>query len=1099
MDNFSELVAAYGIAAKNTLNGPGEPEAALSRPVASLLENFGEQILHRTVVLHEEVREDSGNVRPDYAVRVDKLISGHIELKRPGTSLDPTTYGKTTHNGQQWKLLRNLPNLLHTNGLEWRLWRYGELVGSPVHLDAASLVTHKGRLTAPPAFETMLTSFLGWGPTPITSITRLVDTIAPLAALLREEVLESLKANRRHAKAGDRPEWLYPFIGLKRDWRASLYPHATDEQFADGFAQTVVFALVIALSEGISFTTTDFRDIATGIQSQHSLLGRSLDLLTEHLTDSTVGLVIETITRTLSATQWDKISGGNQDVYLHLYEHFLEAYDPELRKQSGSYYTPADVVKGMTRLADQALKAHMGIPDGLSSPEVAVIDPAMGTGTYPLSVIQHVAEAAAPYGKGAVADEVTSAAERLYGIELQSGPFSVAELRLSQAIREYGGVLPNDGLHLFVADTLEDPTKGSDRQLSYTLQLIAKQREQANKVKLETPIQVCIGNPPYKDKAEGLGGWIEQGYAAESKTPLDDFRSPGNGKYEYVLKNLYVYFWRWAMWKVFESIKDSPDGVVCFITATGYLNGPGFRGMREWIRRNTSHGWIINLTPEGKRPPAKTAVFNIETEVAIALFVRKQNNDLDTPANIKYTELHGTREQKFEVLGNLDLDDERFEDTGTGWKDGFVPAVGAQWASYPALNDLYCWIAPGVKPNRTWVYAPSLEVLQQRWDELTQETNIGRKRELFKETDTATLEKTKRPLPSKDAEQDTWVPFDEVKWPSTPAIIELYYRSFDRQYLIADSRLLDRSRPTLWAGRSDSQIFLIEQHAHYPKAGPGVMFSHLITDMDTFNNRGGRTLPTFQPDGSPNVAPGLLEALSAALDRTVTATDLSAYVAGVSAHPEYVDMFSEPLHYSGNHVPITADAALWDVAVEIGYSIIWLHTYGHRGQPMSGISRIMDAPQEGYTLPSYDEAVGAAMPEEATYDEATHTIHLGAGRWSNVAPEVWGYTVGGVQVIDSWVGYRRKKPKGRKSSSLNEIITTSWPTEWSRQFSELLAVLTHLVHLEKKQSDLLHAVVKGELLSRERLETDGVRWPDGEGDRVPKFSLEGGDGFFIRQ
>lgn len=1093
MTDFSELVAAFGLDTKNTLNGPGEPEAALSRPVAALLENFGELVLNRTVVLHEEVREDCGNVRPDYGVRVDKLISGHIELKRPGTSLDPTTYGKTTHNGKQWKRLRNLPNLLHTNGLEWRLWRYGELVGSPVHLDAASLATHKGRLTAPPEFETMLTSFLGWGPTPITSITRLVDTIAPLAALLREEVLESLKANRRHAKATGRPEAHYPFIGLKRDWRASLYPHATDEQFADGFAQTVVFALVVALSEGISFTTASLRDIATGIQSQHSLLGRSLDLLTEHLTDSTVGLVVETITRTLSATQWAKISGGNQDVYLHLYEHFLEAYDPELRKQSGSYYTPADVVTGMTRLADQALKTHMGILEGLASRDVAVIDPAMGTGTYPLSVIQHVAETAAPYGKGAVADEVTSVAERLYGIELQSGPFSVAELRLSQAIREYGGSLPDDGMHLFVADTLEDPTKGSDRQLSYTLQMIAQQREQANKVKLETPIQVCIGNPPYDDKAQGRGGWIEQGYAAETKAPLDDFRSPGNGRYEYVLKNLYVYFWRWAMWKVFESIKDSPDGVVCFITATGYLNGPGFRGMREWIRRNTSYGWIINLTPEGKRPPAKTAVFNIETEVAIALFVRKQNNDLGTPANIKYTELHGTREQKFEVLGDLGLDDERFEDTGTDWQDGFVPAAGAQWGSYPALNDLYCWTAPGVKPNKKWVYSPDRGVLQQRWDELTQETDIDRKRELFKETRDTTLEKTKRPLPSKDAEQDTRTPFIEVDWPSTPAIVEVNYRSFDRQYLIADNRLLHMPSPTLWAGRSDDQIFLVEQHAHYPKSGPGVMFSHLITDMDTFNNRGGRTLPTFHPDGSPNVAPGLLEALSVAFDQAVTATDLSAYVAGISAHPDYVDMFSEPLHFSGNHVPITADAALWDAAVEVGYNIIWLHTYGHRGKPMPEVSRIMDAPPKGYTLPSYDEAVGANMPEKATYDEATRTIHLGDGRWSNVAPEVWGYTVGGVQVIDSWVGYRRKNPKGRKSSPLDEIITTSWPTEWSRQFSELLAVLTHLVHLEGKQCDLLHEVVKGDLLSRDQLETQGVQWPAESRDRKPKHSLRQDD------
>ena len=249
--------------------------------------------------------------------------------------------------------------------------------------------------------------------------------IAPLAALLREEVLESLQANRRNAKATGREENSYPFIGLKRDWRASLYPNATDEEFADGFAQTVVFALVIALSDGMDFNNIQLRDIAEGLQSKHSLLGRSLDLLTEHIKSSTVGLVLETIIRTLSATDWHVISGGNQDVYLYLYEHFLDKYNPALKKKSGSYYTPAKVVMAMTRLTDQALKKYLSIPEGLSADSVAVIDPAMGTGTYGLSIIQHVAAQAEKYGPGAVADAVTSVANRLYGIELQSGPFSV--------------------------------------------------------------------------------------------------------------------------------------------------------------------------------------------------------------------------------------------------------------------------------------------------------------------------------------------------------------------------------------------------------------------------------------------------------------------------------------------------------------------------------------------------------------------------------------------------------------------------------------------------------------------------------------------------
>ena len=368
----------------------------------------------------------------------------------------------------------------------------------------------------------------------------------------------------------------------------------------------------------------------------------------------------------------------------------------------------------MVKLTDEALKKYLNIPDGLASDSVAVIDPAMGTGTYPLSVLRHVAKEKQPYGQGAVSDAITSAATRLYGIELQSGPYSVAELRLNQAIRDYGGQIPDGGLNTFVADTLEDPHSGTDRQLSYTLQMIAQQRQQANKVKLETPIQVCIGNPPYDDKAKGRGGWIEAGNTQTGVVPMNDFNFPGNGRQEHKLKNMYVFFWRWAMWKVFESVANSTSGVVCFITATGYLNGPGFKGMRKWIRKNTSKGWIINLTPEGKRPPAHTAVFNIETPVSIALFVRDTANDSGVPAEIKYTELHGLREDKFAALDAMSLDDDVFVNAGSEWTDGFVPESTATWASFPALNDLFPWSAPGIKPNKTWVYNDGMTSFKKR-------------------------------------------------------------------------------------------------------------------------------------------------------------------------------------------------------------------------------------------------------------------------------------------------------------------------------------------------------------------------------------------------
>src|SRR5699024_7728302 len=261
--------------------------------------------------------------------------------------------------------------------------------------------------------------------------------------------------------------------------------------------------------------------------------------------------------------------------------------------------------------------------------------------------------------------------------------------------------------------------------------------------------------------------------------------------------------------------------VVCFITPTGYLNGPGFKGMREWIRKNTSKGWIIDLTPEGKKPPKKNAIFDIETPVGISLFIRNKENDDTEPAEIKYIDVHGTREEKFSVLSALDLDGDGFLDTGDNWSDGFTPKAGELWNMYPALNDIYPWFALGIDPSRSWVYAPDQDVLEQRWDELIQEDNIERKRELFKETSSTKIDASKTPLIGLDTEQDTRKPITDVAWPSKPAIVEVEYRSFDRQYIIADNRLLHRASPDLWAARSQEQVFLVEFHSRHPKSGPG--------------------------------------------------------------------------------------------------------------------------------------------------------------------------------------------------------------------------------------------------------------------------------------
>ena len=111
-----------------------------------------------------------------------------------------------------------------------------------------------------------------------------------------------------------------------------------------------------------------------------------------------------------------------------LYEQFLEVYDNALRKRTGSYYTPPEVVSAMVNLVDEALRGPLlERAAGLTAADVVVADPAVGTGTFLLGVLRRIAETVtADQGAGAVRGAIEAAAKRIIGFEMQFGPFAVA-------------------------------------------------------------------------------------------------------------------------------------------------------------------------------------------------------------------------------------------------------------------------------------------------------------------------------------------------------------------------------------------------------------------------------------------------------------------------------------------------------------------------------------------------------------------------------------------------------------------------------------------------------------------------------------------------
>lgn len=615
---------------------------------------------------------------------------------------------------------------------------------------------------------------------------------------------------------------------------------------------------------------------------------------------------------------------------------------------------------------------------------------------------------------------------------------------------------------------------------------IERSRRGANQVKREEPVMVVIGNPPYADKAGGTAPWVEKSGAGKDAPGLKAFRKAGNGRREYVLSNKYVYFWRWATWKVFDAHPGHPSGVVAFVCSAGFLAGPGFAGMREYLRRTADEGWIVDLTPEGHQPPVNTRFFRENQQpICVAVFIRRGSPDPEIPARVHRTFVEGSVNDKADALTGLTIKDARWQQCVTDWDAPFDLGESETWTSMPSLTDLMPWAVPGVKPNRTWVYAPEPETLRERWAKLIQAPRTE-KPALLKETGDTEVETEKAQTPGMAERVGTL----GAETGPCPSLRRVAHRSFDRKWVIPDARLHDRPRPPLWYTHSDEQIFVVEQHAHPVTAGPALVFSSLIPDMHFHSGRGGRVLPVYRDARatSPNVSPGLLDHLSRMLKYVVTAEDLVAYLAAVTSHPGFTCRFAGELKQPGVRIPLTASPALWHEAVNLGQEVLWLHTYGERfanpdaGRPAGTPRMESDRPTVQLGIPDTPDR----MPERIRYDEPKRALHVGDGVIAPVSPEVMTFEVSGMPIVKHWFGYRKKAPVGTRSSPLNDIIATTWTPAMTTELLDLLNVLGRCVALAPKQDTLLTTILDRPLITVHDLVSTGILPVPNSAKKAPK-------------
>lgn len=1077
LDQVTLAVSRFGAAVTAALQaGVGQREASLTSPVEKLLTELA-AALGLPLAIYREAAEPDLNIRPDLAVYVAGAPVGAVELKAPDKGVPGVPRWGGKKNREQWEGLKALPNVLYSDGNTWAVYHFGERAGNIVTLEG-SLDTAGSRLRPKDeSFAALLQAFLYWKPSPPRDLKTLIRHSAGLCHLLRDEIAAALRLERGGAMGE-------LFTDHLTDWQEWLFPDLDDAEFADAYAQTVTFGLLLARREGVIFEGLEIPDIGEKLASRNLLVGRALFILTARpdrgKSIEQRSIILQTMRHVIGAADWTKWPA--KGTYHWLYEVFLDTYDPVRRRQMGVYYTPSEVTDFMVRFVDEVLREKLHIDAGLADESVMVLDPAMGTGTFLQSVIDRVAGIVENDG-GDVPATLRALLNRLVGFERQIGPYAVAELKLEQALEAHQANATDDDFRLYVADTLDDPNKVPLPARGRLYAPLAASRRAANQVKTKEDVMVVIGNPPYRARAMRQGKWILD-KEGRQRSLLDDFKETDHGKYEFKLHDLAVYFWRWSLWKAFESTSDA-RGVVAFITTSAYLDGPGFAGMRRYLREHTDFGWVIDLSPEGHRSPVRTRIFpGVPHPVCIGVFARGTGAKDKEPSAMSYLAVSGDQKDKFLALNRIGVN-------APGWSACARPATASlrsakvqSWLQYPAIDDLLPCTSLGVTCNRAWVRAPEADVLTRRWQRLIH-ADPEEKRALLKESRDRTIDKVISPFLG----EQPALPLRRETTPS-PRIERIGFRSFDRQYLIADQRVVDFLRPDLWRLRGENQTFLVTQLREPLTSGPAVVFSAEVPDTHYFNGRGGRVIPLYRNihELIPNIAPGLLSLLRERLKTSIADDDLLAYVAGVCAHSDYTQRFRGELTQPGVRVPLTASPLLWEEAVEIGRHVIWLHTFGERfadasrGRPRR---KLPGRPGVLQPIPGRPEQ----LPSKMEYRPFDNCLALGwdeFGRIGPVTPAAAEYQISGMRIISHWFDYRKRNPAGRHGASdLDTENLRRWTNRMTEELRDLVAVLEGCVSLEQRQADLLGRVVRGPIISTAELTQARVVPPPDALRRLP--------------
>jgi len=934
---------------------------------------------------------------PDFRIGKNGEIVGYIEAKSPDTNL------REIEDSEQLKRYRNsLPNLILTNFLEFRLYRYGNSIDN---VEVGRQFTLQ-RVKYPPVpekldlFYELLQKFFSFSTPKIQKSSDLSVELAKrtrfLEHILQEELSRENKEVTRYYKA----------------FREELIETLTKERFADLYAQTITYGLFAARMK-----------VQNGFKRETAwkFIPESLPLLKEifysmtgpHFPESLTWIVddisqilekadISSILKEFKTTRWE------EDPVIHFYETFLATYNPEERQRLGVYYTPLPVVSYIVRSIHKLLKEKFRKSEGLATNDVTLLDPAAGTLTFIVQAIKQIQKELEEKKKEGL---ITSYIEEhilphFHAFEILVAPYTVGHFKVSMVLEDMGYRFKEDKrFQFYLTNTLEmkDP-----KQTSFLIDL-TKEAQEAKRIKEKVPILVVLGNPPYSVSSENKSEFIED--------LMDDYKEDVRGERNIQpLSDDYIKFIRFAHWKIAQAGK----GILGFITNNSCLSGVIHRGMRRKLLETFDEIYILNLhgssrigekTPEGGKDEN---VFDIQQGVAIVLYVKLEKSPKEK--KVYYADLWGLREKKYTYLLGNDVQI-------TSWQElkpvtpyyFFVPkdfALQSEYEKFWKVTDIFCKWSSGVETGK-----------DDRLVGFTREEKIKTFLNIFDTKITMRdleVYHDLRPTSGWNIRTRREELFRKGETFSRRNIVPYAYRPFDIRFTYY-CEFLRRPHEEIMKHLAKDNLALLCMREVLIKSGFSHIFvSDVISDRRMFlSNRGA---PYFFPlylypnqnetqlfsnkilkaDRIPNFTSEFLQAIKESLDSEPTPEEIFYYIYAVLYSATYRKRYEEFLMIDFPGVPLPSSVGVFKELSNLGKELIDLH--------------LLKAPVLNETEMGFPKG-GSNTMEKVSYDEASRRVFINKEQYfEGISKEVWNYRIGAYQAMEKYL-----KDRKTRKLSLDEI------------------------------------------------------------------------------